>query len=325
MDNISHFTLIWWWMLLLLPAPLLVYYLAPTVKETTAIRLPYLPSNADQATPSSRIAKCVAVITWILLVFACARPVWYGDPVDINPEHRDMMLVVDLSGSMAQQDMAFQGEYLDRLSAVKNVLSDFIDKRKGDRLGLILFADHAYLQTPLTLDRATIKTQLNQAVLRMIGEKTAIGEGIGLATKTFLDSEAPQRVIVLLSDGSNTSGVLDPIEAAEIAKKYQATIYTIGVGAGEMVVKDFFFNRTVNTARDLDEASLIKIAEITGGEYFRARNHEELQTIYQTIDQLEPITSTSQTWRPQTEWFPYPLGLALILSVILAILRKGHV
>jgi len=205
------------------------------------------------------------------------------------------------------------------------VLSDFIDKREGDRLGLVLFADHAYLQTPLTLDKNTIRQQLNQAVLKLIGTQTAIGEGIGLATKTFIDSDAPQRVMILLSDGSNTAGVLDPIEAAKIAQKYNATIYTVGVGAGEMMVKEFFMTRKINTAEDLDEKTLTQIATMTGGQYFRARNSQDLAKIYDTINQLEPISQASQTWRPQSEWFGYPLAIALALSVLLALLRRNHV
>lgn len=235
------------------------------------------------------------------------------------------MLVVDLSYSMSQEDMQQGGQYIDRLTAVKHVLSDFIQKREGDRLGLVLFADHAYLQTPLTLDKNTISEQLNQAVLKLIGTQTAIGEGIGLATKTFIDSDAPQRVMILLSDGSNTSGVLDPLEAAKIAKKYDATIYTIGVGAGEMMVKEFFMTRKVNTAQDLDEKTLTEIANITGGKYFRARNSQDLANIYDTINQLEPISQATQTWRPQTEWFGYPLLVALMFSVVLIVMRRNHV
>jgi Ca-activated chloride channel family protein len=235
------------------------------------------------------------------------------------------MLVVDLSYSMSQEDMQFNGEYIDRLSAVKHVLSDFIERRKGDRVGLVLFADHAYLQTPLTLDRDTLSQQLNQAVLRLIGNQTAIGDGIGLATKTFVDGDAPQRVMVLLSDGSNTAGVLDPLEAADIAKKYNATIYTVGVGAGEMMVKEFFMTRKVNTAQDLDERTLMEIAKRTGGQYFRARDSKELATIYDTINQLEPVTNATKIWRPQQEWFVWPLSAAMFFAFMLLAIRRNNV
>lgn len=324
MSNWFNLEFIWWGAFFMLPLPVLVYFFAPTVKQRAAIQLPFLPHQTAEKTPNAVLAKILASIIWLLLLCACARPVWYGEPVEFQPKHRDMMLVVDLSYSMSQQDMLQGDDYIDRLSAVKNVLSDFIEKRKGDRLGLVLFADHAYLQTPLTLDRSTISQQLNQAVLRLIGTQTAIGDGIGLATKTFVDSDAPQRVMILLSDGSNTAGVLEPIEAATIAKKFNTTIYTIGVGAGEMVVKEFFMTRKVNTAQDLDEKTLMDIAQMTGGQYFRARNSQELSTIYDTINQLEPISSAVQTWRPQTEWFGFPLTFALCLSLVLIILRRNH-
>ena len=189
----------------------------------------------------------------------------------------------------------------------------------------MLFADHAYLQTPLTLDRNTISDQVNSLVLQLIGQKTAIGEGIGLATKTFIDSDAPQRVMILLSDGSNTSGVLDPIEAADIAKKYNATIYTIGVGAGEMMVKDFFMTRKVNTAQDLDEKTLMSIAKITGGQYFRARNAQELATIYDTINSFvlrrKCITNLASTERVVF----CSSALSFLSLVLLLFIRRNHV
>lgn len=317
----ASFEFIWWWMWLCLPLPRIVYRFAPIIKPRAAITLPYLP-NQVSLQPSRWLPRLCAVSIWLLLVSATARPVWYGEPVSTSTTHRDLMLVVDLSYSMSQEDMQSGQQMVDRLTAVKQVLSEFIDKREGDRIGLVLFADHAYLQTPLTLDRKTVTSQLNQTVLKLIGTQTAIGEGIGLATKTFIDSDAPQRVMILLSDGSNTAGVLDPLEAAHIAKQFQTTIYTVGVGAGEMVVKDFLFSRKVNTAQDLDEQALQTIASTTGGQYFRARNQQDLQHIYDTINQLEPISQTNQTWRPQTEWFFYPLSLALLLSVILVIVRR---
>ncbi len=314
----------WWWAFFLLPLPLLVYFFAPPAPSQEAIQLPFVPTE-DAKTPSlSKLLKALAVVIWVMTVTALARPVWLGEPVEFHPKHRDMMLVVDLSYSMSQEDMKQGNDFIDRLTAVKQVVGDFIDKRSGDRLGLVLFADHAYLQTPLTLDKNTVKEQLNRTVLKLIGNKTAIGEGIGLATKTFIDSDAPQRVMVLLSDGSNTAGIIDPIEATKIAKQFGATIYTVGVGAGEMVVKDFFFERTVNTAQDLDEKTLTDIAQMTGGQYFRARDSQDLANIYNEINKLEPITTVSQTWRPQSEWFTLPLAIALFLSMLLAVLRRHH-
>jgi len=312
-------------MLFCLPLPLVVRWIVKPVQPKAAIKLNFLPSEETTSLSNLKPIKIITALLWLLLVIASARPVWVGDPVTTHPKHRDMMLVVDLSYSMSEKDMKDGNDFVDRLTAVKTVLNQFIGKRKGDRLGLVLFADHAYLQTPLTFDLHTVKQQLDQTVLKLIGTRTAIGEGIGLATKTFIDGNAPQRVMILLSDGSNTAGVLDPIKAAEIAKKYHSTIYTVGVGAGEMLVQDFFMTRKVNTAADLDEKTLKKIATITGGEYFRARNKKDLQTIYNKINQLQPVQKAGQTWRPQKECFPYPLTLALILVIILLVLRRNHV
>ena len=315
---------VWWWVLILLPLPLLVYKLLPRESQQAEIKLAYLPDNTHSNKPKQKLQKTLSIAIWTLLIIACARPVWFGDPIEFQPKYRDLMLVVDLSGSMQKEDMNLDGEFTDRLTAVKKVLSDFVAKRKGDRLGVVLFGDHAYLQTPLTADRQAVIQQINQTVIGLVGQSTAMGDGIGLGTKTFVDSNAPQRVMVLLSDGGNTAGVLDPIEAAEIAKKYNATIYTVGVGAGEMMVKEFFMTRKVDTAADLDEKTLTQIAEVTGGQYFRARDTEQLENIYETINQLEPVSSDTQTWRPQSEWFRYPLSAALGLSVLLFFLRRKH-
>nr|WP_321273447.1 VWA domain-containing protein [uncultured Vibrio sp.] len=315
---------VWWWALILLPLPLLVYKLLPQESQQAEIKLAYLPDNTHSNKPKQKLQKTLSIAIWTLLIIACARPVWFGDPIEFQPKYRDLMLVVDLSGSMQKEDMNLDGEFTDRLTAVKKVLSDFVAKRKGDRLGVVLFGNHAYLQTPLTADRQAVIQQINQTVIGLVGQSTAMGDGIGLGTKTFVDSNAPQRVMVLLSDGGNTAGVLDPIEAADIAKKYNATIYTVGVGAGEMMVKEFFMTRKVDTAADLDEKTLTQIAEVTGGQYFRARDAEQLESIYETINQLEPVSSDTQTWRPQSEWFRYPLSAALGLSVLLFLLRRKH-
>ncbi len=204
----------------LLPLAWLVYRFSKPVAQPAAIHLPQLPQGVGKQQPSSIIRKVLMTLVWVSLVCAVARPVWYGDPIEIKPEHRDMLLAVDLSGSMAIPDMVTKdGQSIDRLTAVKHVLSDFIAKRKGDRLGLVVFADHGYLQTPLTFDRKTVEQQLNRTVLGLIGQSTAIGEGLGVATKTFIDSKAPQRVIILLSDGGNTSGVIGLLKRQNWPKK----------------------------------------------------------------------------------------------------------
>ncbi|WP_318519035.1 vWA domain-containing protein [Photobacterium leiognathi] len=319
------FEFVWLWAWALLPLAWLVYRFSKPIVQPAAIQLPKLPSGVGQKQPRSIVRKVLMALVWICLVCAAARPVWYGNPIEIKPEHRDMLLAVDLSGSMSIPDMVTKnGQNIDRLTAVKHVLSDFIEKRKGDRLGLVLFADHAYLQTPLTFDRNTVEQQLDRTVLGLIGQSTAIGEGLGIATKTFINSKAPQRVIILLSDGANTSGVIDPLEAAKLAKESGVKIYTVGVGADQMVQKGFFGDRLVNPSQDLDEKTLTEIAKMTGGEYFRARNPQQLEKIYDIINKLQPINNAQQTWRPRDELFRYPLAIALLLSVVIAVMRRRH-
>ncbi|MGF1684016.1 vWA domain-containing protein [Photobacterium minamisatsumaniensis] len=319
------FEFLWLWSICLLPLPWFIYRFSQPAIQPSAIRLPQLPDGLGQKQQKSRWLMGLLITVWISLIVALTRPVWYGDPIEIMPDHRDMLLAVDLSGSMSIEDMVMNnGDSIDRLSAVKQVLNDFIGSRKGDRLGLVLFANHAYLQTPLTFDRNTVQQQLDRTVLGLIGQSTAIGEGLGIATKTFINSEAPQRVIILLSDGANTAGVIDPIEAAELAARSDVTIYTVGVGAEEMEQRTFFSTRTVNPSHDLDENMLTRIAEMTGGQYFRARNPQELNNIYQLIDQMEPINTAQQTWRPQQELFRFPLAFTILLSVIIMVLRKRH-
>lgn len=321
-DLFSAFSFQWWWAWFALPLPWLVYRFFPPMANPASVQIGYLSDDPSSSPQTSPLLKGVLCLCWLMLIAACARPVWLGDPVTFHPKQRDLMLVVDLSGSMAQEDMKLSDNYIDRLSATKRVLSQFIQKRQGDRLGLILFADHAYLQTPLTFDRQTIEKQLNRTVIGLVGQQTALGDGIGLATKTFIDDDAPQRVMIVLSDGSNNAGVLSPVEAANLAKKYHATIYTVGLGAGEMLVKQFFMTRKVNTAEDLDEKTLQHVATMTGGQYFRARDTDDLNQIYETINQLEPVTGQSQTWRPQTDWFHYPLAVSLFLSLIIFVWRR---
>ncbi|WP_027250953.1 vWA domain-containing protein [Photobacterium halotolerans] len=313
------FEFVWWWALVLLPLPWFVYRFTKPVQPVAAITLPVLPENLVRK-PVRRWQSLLALLCWVCLLGALARPVWFGDPVQIQPEHRDMLLAVDLSGSMSIEDMVdSQGNTVDRLTAVKQVVTDFIGKRQGDRLGLVLFANHAYLQTPLTFDLNTVKQQLARTVLGLIGQSTAIGEGLGIAAKSFINSDAKQRVIILLSDGANTSGVINPMESAKLAAENKVRIYTVGIGAEEMVQRSFFGDRMVNPSQDLDEHALTQIAALTDGQYFRARNPQELASIYQSINDLEPVSTAQQTWRPREELFRFPLAGALFFSVLLAI------
>jgi len=222
---------------------------------------------------------------------------------------------------MEEKDFIVNNEAVDRLTATKVVASQFIAKRVGDRLGLILFGTNAYLQTPLTFDRKTVQILLNEAALGLAGESTAIGDAIGLAIKRLKSQEASSRVLILLTDGANTAGNVTPLKAAELAAEHQLKIYTIGIGADEMIIKSFFGARKVNPSRDLDEKTLTAIAEKTGGQYFRARDTAELTKIYQLLDELEPVEKDKQYFRPRSELFFWPLGLALIMTFLISAVR----
>jgi len=248
---------------------------------------------------------------------------WIGEPQSIPQKGREMMLSVDLSGSMQIEDMQINNRMVDRLSLVKTVVADFIQQRKGDRVGLIFFADNAYLQAPLTFDLKTVSGYMEQAVLGLVGEQTAIGEGIGLALKRFDAADNPQKVLILLTDGQNNAGEVKPLEAAKFAKEQGVKIYTIGIGADSYYKRTLFGNQKVDPSRDLDEKTLKAIAAQTGGQYFRARDAESLMNIYAELDKLEPVEQAQQQFRPQTDLFHWPLAIALLLSIFACYLRQG--
>jgi len=262
--------------------------------EQAALKVPFLDDfNVAQADNAQQNEKpwllWLAIIAWLCLVLASTRPQWLGEPIEQGVSGRDLMLAVDLSGSMEERDFIINGKAVDRLTATKKVATEFIAQRIGDRLGLILFGTQAYLQTPLTFDRKTVEILLNEAVLGLAGDSTAIGDAIGLAVKRLQNQNVKSRVLILLTDGANTAGKVTPLQAADLAAQYHLKIYTIGIGADEMLVRSFFGTQKVNPSRDLDEKTLTAIAEKTGGRYFRARNTQELQQIYQLLDQLEPV------------------------------------
>ncbi|XOV78356.1 MAG: VWA domain-containing protein [Aestuariibacter sp.] len=314
------FEFAWLWAFLLLPLPLLYRFLpAKKSGEQAAMHVPLLTEGltAGQA-PKRNVGwkKWLAVVIWCLLVASAARPQWLGEPISIPNEGRDLMLAVDLSGSMKVDDMAVQGKQVNRLAMIKYVLTDFIQRRIGDRLGLILFADTAYLQTPLTYDRDTVAQMLDETVIGLVGEQTAIGDAVGLAIKRFQQKDESNRVLVLLTDGQNTAGNIAPSEAKELAVSEGIKVYTIGVGADQMLVRGIFGNRRVNPSQDLDENMLTDLAESTGGQYFRARDTESLAQIYALLDELEPIARESKEMRPLQALFYYPLAVAMLLAML---------
>ncbi|MCW8093050.1 vWA domain-containing protein [Alteromonas sp. ASW11-130] len=319
----------WWWILFALPLPLLIRWLTPAVTETdsAALKVPSLMPHVtapEKLKQNHRFILLVSSLIWITLIIAAAQPRWLGEPVSIPSKGRELMLAVDLSGSMKIDDMQLNGQQVNRLTMIKAVLNNFIQRRVGDRLGLILFADTAYMQAPLTYDRETVASLLNEAVIGLIGEQTAIGDAIGLAVKRFDEKEDTNRVIILLTDGQNTAGNITPAQAKELAVASNTTVYTIGVGADEMLIQNFFGSRRVNPSQDLDETMLRDLAESTGGQYFRARDAQELNNIYAILDELEPVEGDERKMRPLTALYYYPLALALVLSVLTALVVLGR-
>ena len=236
----------WPWLLLSLPLPLFVRWLLPAkmTVEQAALKVPFLDDFSDaetkSITPNQKWPLWLAAIAWVLLVIACTRPQWLGEPIEQAVSGRDLMMAVDLSGSMEVQDFFINKRAVDRLTAIKYVATDFINRRVGDRLGLILFGTQAYLQSPLTFDRKTVMTLLNESAIGLAGDNTAIGDAIGLAIKRLKNQPADSRVLILLTDGANTAGEVSPLKAAELAAANKLKIYTIGVGADEMIVRSFF-------------------------------------------------------------------------------------
>lgn len=314
----------WPWVFLALPLPLLVYYLFPaaTERREAALRVPFLEDfrlsqHSGIQNRRNLWLKIMCALAWLLLVAAGSRPQYLGESVSIDISGRDLMLAVDLSDSMRTGDFKINNEVVNRLVATKYVASQFIERRKGDRLGLILFGTQAYLQTPLTFDTQTINQLLLESAIGLAGERTAIGDAIGLSLKRLEHSEHDSRVLILITDGANTAGEVAPLKAAELASEQGLRIYTIGVGADEQIKSTWFGVRKVNPSAQLDEETLRGIAEMTGGRYFRARDTEEFEQIYHVLDELEPLNTDQQVLRPVETLFYWPLSAALLLSLLI--------
>lgn len=319
---------LWWWLFVLLPLPLLARWWLKPAEQTAgvALKVPFLDDFRQGNKFLGRswhglLALVLAGLAWSMLVAAAARPVWVGDTVALPVSGRDLMLAVDLSGSMQEQDFILNGQVVDRLTATKAVAGEFLRKRTGDRIGMVLFGDQAYLQVPLTFDHQTVQQLLNESAIGLAGERTAIGDAIGLALKRLQDSPEKNRVLILMTDGANTAGSVSPLEAAEMAASVGLKIYTVGIGSESDQMRSVFGFQLMNPNADLDEKTLKSIAASTGGMYFRARDTEEFQNIYAELDRLEPVEKEAEHWRPQQELFRWPLLAAFMLALLAAGLR----
>ncbi len=319
---------VWPWFYLILPLPFLYRKLrrsanseSPYLESTILLSIAETQNRLVSSTSQRRLLILLLIIAWLSLVTAIARPVNIGDPVALPTTGRDILLAVDISGSMEREDMIINGRQVNRLYAVKSVVSEFVNTREGDRLGLILFGERAYLQTPLTFDTKTLQDLLIEAQIGFAGNGTAIGDAIGLSVKKLKERPDSNRVLILLTDGSNTAGVLSPSEASDIAKKAKVKIYTIGIGDGRQRNQVLFGQTLVNQNNDLDERTLNAIADLTGGKYFRARDPRELRSIYDQLNKLEPIDQDEELLRPITSLFHWPLALFLTCSLLIILIR----
>ncbi|TBV03794.1 vWA domain-containing protein [Phytopseudomonas dryadis] len=319
------FEFAWPWIFLLAPLPWLLRLALPVADSgEAALQVAFL---AELESLSGRRARLQLppwkkqlhfTLLWLLLLTASARPEWVGEPLPLPASGRDLLVAVDVSGSMDYADMRWDDEAVSRLTLVKHLLGDFIIGRSGDRVGLILFGSQAYLQAPLTFDRQAVRTWLDEAVIGIAGNNTAIGDAIGLAVKRLRLRPANSRVLVLITDGANNGGEIEPMTAARLAAEQGVKIYPIGIGADPQQAGAFgMFG--FNPGLDLDEPTLRGIAELTGGEYFRARDRDELQAIEATLDRLEPVAQQPTLARPALALYPWPLGAAVLLSLILAL------
>jgi len=301
------------WMFLLLPLPLLVYSLSPAYQETRdSIRVPFFQrlvrisgqSPARGAVVLQRLLfqKIWVPVSWLLLVTAMANPIWLGEPIEHIKSARDLMVAVDLSGSMEITDFkAEDGKQISRLDAVKQVLADFVQQREHDRLGLIVFGDSPYLQAPFTEDHRTWLTLLNETEIAMAGQSTMLGDAIGLAIRLFENSDTENRVLILLTDGNDTGSRVPPIEAARVASSKGVTLYTIAIGDPETAGEEA-----------LDLEVLEEIADITQGGFYQAFDRQQLQQIYRAISALEPEKYETLSFRPRQSLYHYLISIIII-------------
>lgn len=304
--------------LLALPLPLLMrWWPRAAEKQGAALRVPWSAQVVDGlggtgAARASWLGQLLIWLAWACLCVGIARPQVLGDAVAPPTQARQLMLAMDVSGSMGEPDMQLGNRVVERLVAAKAVLADFLDRRAGDRVGLLVFGDRAYALTPITSDLASVREQLGDSVVGLAGRETAIGDAIALAVKRLREQPEGQRVLVLLTDGVNNAGVLAPLRAAELAATEKVRVYTVAFG-GDGAMKLFGFN--VGQGDDpVDEATLRKIAELTGGQFFRARDTAQLAGIYAELDRLEPVEAEGPRLRPRSERYAWALALAMLLG-----------
>ncbi|MBC3957920.1 vWA domain-containing protein [Pseudomonas triticifolii] len=319
------FEFVWPWAFALLPLPWLMRLVLPmadsgeaALKVSFLSELEGLSGRRARANLPAWRQRSPFLLIWLLLLIATARPQWLGEPLPVAASGRDLLVAVDVSGSMDYPDMQWQSDEVSRLVLVQHLLGDFLEDRQGDRVGLILFGSQAFVQAPLTFDRRTVRVWLDEAKIGIAGKNTAIGDAIGLALKRLRLRPTNSRVLVLVTDGANNGGQIDPITAARLAADEGVRIYTIGIGSDpdKSGIQGLL---GLNPSLDLDEPTLKDIASLSGGQYFRARDGEQLEKIRATLDSLEPVAQQPTQARPAQVLYQWPLSIALLVSVLLVV------
>lgn len=318
------------WMIAFLPLPYLIRrFWRPAPEPQTALYAPHLYSRISNTT-ASKIDQnqkqpsipLLGWLIWISLILAAMRPIWYHTPTPFEASGKDMILAVDLSGSMEKNDMKVGAYPVDRLTAVKSVVHNFIRQRQGDRMGLVVFGSQAFFLSPLTYDLKALQALLDETEIAMAGNNTAIGDAIGMTVKHLpksLEKDHKTPVLILLTDGSNTAGSVMPMDAAERAAQAGLKIYTIGIGQVHSGRGSNFFGLS---SRDMDIDTLQKIADLTQGRFFLASDTQQLDEIYQTINQLEANKHQLNHYRLRTELYIWPAAFAFMLLLINALIKR---
>jgi len=320
MYTLAHPSLLW---LILLP-PVLRLVLPPYREPRQAIRTTWFarlsellgiePGEGAVVARTSLLRVLFQWLLWSLIVLALARPQFLEEPIQKIIPTRDLLLLVDLSGSMEAEDFTNSaGEKVDRLTAVKEVLDEFLTRREGDRVGLVVFGNAPFVQVPFTQDLDACRMLLEETAVRMAGPRTAFGDAIGLGITLFEESEVEDRVMIALTDGNDTGSKVPPAEAAKIARDNEILIHVVGIGDPSSVGEQAF-----------DEEALQAVADTTGGRYFFAQDRDELESIYAEIDRIGTRDVEAETYRPRIDLFFWPLAafLALILLLHAGILLR---
>ncbi len=309
------------WLFLLLLLPWLLRKLLPTHHERkAAVRVPFMqrltkssglqPADGVEITGRATSQWLMLGTVWICLIVAIARPQWLEEPIIKELPMRDLLVAVDLSGSMEAMDFTdTEGNVVDRLTAVKQVLDEFFARRDGDRVGLILFGSAAFVQVPFTQDLNVVRELLDEAQIRMLGPRTMLGDAMGLAINLFERSEVEDRVMIVLTDGNDTGSLIPPERAAEIARDNGVVVHSIAIG-----------DPTAAGEQALDEKTLQNIASSTGGAYFHANDRQELEDIYSHLDEINPREVETQSYRPVIDLYYWPLAVGILVSLLFVLL-----